>query len=417
MTTIDLSDFEGFWAKPLDYRHAAFDELRARPGLPFFEEPEFGSLPRGRGYYAVTKMDDILFASRNPGTFISGKGNATPVDMPEEFLGQSMISMDDPRHARLRRIVSRGFTNKKIKSLHDNVAQVAKEIVDEVIDRGEVDAVEDIAAKLPLRIICDMMGVPEASQQFVFDQTNKMMGVQDPEYVPEGEDAFEALFKAVQELTNLLNGLAAERAENPTDDMISQLMTAEVNGEALTPDELAQFFILLTGAGTETTRNAIAWGIHLLTKHPEQREAWLADLDGVTPTAVEEIVRWTTPVIAQRRTIAEDAEPVELSGQLLVPGDKVMMYYWAANRDPKYFTDPAGFDVRRDPNPQIGYGGPGPHFCLGAHLARLEIGVMFRELLTRIPDLRSTAEPARLTSPMINGIKRLPVAFTPGGAR
>ncbi len=417
MTEIDLSDVEGFWARPLDYRHAAFDELRARPGLPFFEEPEFGSLPRGRGYYAATRMDDILFASRNPGTFVSGKGNATPVDMPPEFLDQSMISMDDPRHARLRRIVSRGFTAKVVKSLTDNVALAAKEIVDEVIDRGECDAVEDIAAKLPLRIICDMMGVPEANQQFVFDQTNKMMGVQDAEYVPEGEDAFEALFKAVQELTNLLHELAAKRVENPADDLISKLLTAEVNGEALTPAELAQFFILLTGAGTETTRNAITWGIHLLTRHPEQRDAWLADLDGVTPTAVEEIVRWTTPVIAQRRTVAEDADPIELGGQLLVPGDKVMMYYWAANRDPKHFEYPERFDVRRDPNPQIGYGGPGPHFCLGAHLARLEIGVMFRELLTRLPDLHSTGEPARLTSPMINGIKRLPVAFTAGGAR
>ncbi len=414
MTTIDLSDVDGFWDKPIEYRHAAFDELRIQPGLPFFAEPEFGSLPRGRGYYALTRLDDILYATRNPATFISGKGNGTAVDLPPEFLDQSMISMDDPRHARLRRIVSRGFTTKMVKSLTDNVTQVAKEIVDDVIERGECDAVEDIAAKLPLRIICDMMGIPEKHHQFVFDQTNKMMGVQDPEYVTEGDDAFGALFKAIQELTNFLHALAVQRAENPTDDLISKLLSAEINGEALTPAELAQFFILLTGAGTETTRNAITWGIHLLTENPEQREAWLSDLDGVTPTAVEEIVRWSSPVLFQRRTVAEDAEPVELGGQFLNPGDKVLMYYWAANRDPRHFEHPERFDVRRSPNPHIGYGSPGPHFCLGAHLARLEISVIFRQLLTRIPDIHATSEPVRLKSPLINGIKRLPVAFTPG---
>lgn len=414
MTEIDLSDVEGFWDKPIEFRHAAFDELRAQPGLPFFEEPEFGTLPRGRGYYAATRMDDILYATRNPATFISGKGNGTATDLPPEFLDQSMISMDDPRHARLRRIVSRGFTNKMVQSLTGNVTQVAKEIVDAVIERGECDAVEDISAKLPLRVICDMMGIPEKHHPFVFDQTNKMMGVQDPEYVTEGDDAFGALFKAIQELSNLLSELAEERAQHPGDDLISKLISAEVKGESLTPAELAQFFILLTGAGTETTRNAITWGIHQLTENPEQREIWLADLDGVTPTAVEEIVRWSSPVLFQRRTVAEDAEPIELGGQLLVPGDKLLMYYWAANRDPKHFEHPERFDVRRNPNPQIGYGGPGPHFCLGAHLARLEISAMFRELLTRVPDIHATAEPVRLKSPLINGIKRLPVAFTPG---
>jgi cytochrome P450 len=259
-----------------------------------------------------------------------------------------------------------------------------------------------------------MMGIAEKHHKFVFDQTSKMMGVQDPEYVTEGDDAFGALFKAIQELTNFLQALAEQRAENPTDDLISKLLSAEINGEALTPAELAQFFILLTGAGTETTRNAITWGIHLLTENPEQREAWLSDLDGVTPTAVEEIVRLSSPVMFQRRTVAEDAEPVELGGQLLNPGDKVLMYYWAANRDPRHFEHPERFDVRRSPNPQIGYGAPGPHFCLGAHLARLEISVMFRELLTRIPDIYATSGPVRLKSPLINGIKRLPVAFTPG---
>ncbi|MFG1779634.1 cytochrome P450 [Micromonospora sp. NPDC049048] len=409
---IDLSDND-FWTESIEYRHAAFEALRAQPGLPFFASPEFGSAPRGRGYYALTRMDEILFVSRNPATFISGKGNVA-MDLPVEFLEQSLITMDDPRHARLRRIVSRGFTTKAIAALTDNVTLMAKDIVDEVVERGECDAVAEISAKLPLRVICTMMGIPDSQQQFVFEQTNAMLGVQDPEYVGEQDDAMLAMNKASQELANLMHELAAHRATNPADDLISKLLNAEINGEALTPSELTHFFILLTGAGTETTRNAITWGIHLLTKFPEQREAWLSDIDGVTPTAVEEIVRWCSPVISQRRTVAEDAEPMEIAGQPLGPGDKVVMFYWAANRDPRYFEKPESFDVRRSPNPQVGYGGPGPHFCLGAHLARLEINVMFRELLTRIPDIHATGEPARLKSPLINGIKRLPVAFTPG---
>lgn len=412
LDAVDLSDND-FWTKPLEYRHAVFNALRAQPGLPHFASPEFGSAPRGRGYYALTRMDDVLAVSRNPSVFISGKGNVA-MEVPAEFLDQSLITMDNPRHARLRRIVSRGFTMKAVTALMDNASQMAKQIVDEVVERGECDAVVDISAKLPLGIICNMMGIPDSQQQFVFEQTNVMLGVQDPEYVGEQNDAMLAMSVASQELADLMHELATLRAKNPTDDLISKLLSAEVNGEALTPSELAHFFILLTGAGTETTRNAISWGIQLLTQSPEQREAWLSDIDGVTPTAVEEIVRWSSPVISQRRTVAEDAEPVKLAGQLLGPGDKVLMFYGAANRDPNYFVHPEGFDVRRSPNPHVGYGGPGPHFCLGAHLARLEISVMFRELLIRIPDIHATGEPARLKSPLINGIKRLPVAFTPG---
>ena len=208
--------------------------------------------------------------------------------------------------------------------------------------------------------------------------------------------------------------LGRHRVENPTDDVTSALVNAEIDGERLTPDELASFFILLVVAGNETTRNAISWGLHLLTEHPEQRAVWLADIDGVTPTAVEEIVRWASPVIYMRRTLAVDAV---LGGQQMSEGDKVALFYWAANRDPAHFRDPDAFDVRRSPNPHVGFGGAGPHFCLGAHLARREMSVMFRELLTRVPDIAATAPPQRLTSMFINGIKHLPVAFTPGGAR
>jgi cytochrome P450 len=218
-----------------------------------------------------------------------------------------------------------------------------------------------------------------------------------------------ALLQAGNELAELMRDLGRHRIENPTDDVTSALVNAEIDGEKLTPDELASFFILLVVAGNETTRNAITWGLKLLTDHPEQQAAWLADLDGVTPTAVEEIVRWASPVIFMRRTLSVDAV---LGGRSLSAGDKVLLFYWAANRDPAHFTDPDAFDVRRTPNPHVGFGGPGPHFCLGAHLARREMSVMFRELLTRVPDIRATAEPRRLRSMFINGIKEMPVELS-----
>ncbi|GAA5146581.1 cytochrome P450 [Pseudonocardia eucalypti] len=413
--TLDLSDIAGFWTRSIEERHAAFNELRESAELPFFSPPVVEHMEPGRDYYALTKLDDIVTASRTPAIYNSEPNatgpNETPVEL-NEFFG-SMINMDDPRHARLRRIVSRGFTPKMLDALSDNVSRIATEIVDDILERGEADAVTDIAAKLPLTIICDMMGIPESQHKFVFDHTNVILGAQDPEYVADG-NFFGALLQSGMELAQLVRELGAQRAKNPTGDLTSALLNAEVDGESLTPEELASFFILLVVAGNETTRNAISWGIQLLTENPDQRALWLADLDKRTPGAVEEIVRWASPVIYMRRNLAE---PAVLSGQRLDAGDKVLMFYWAGNRDPRHFEAPERFDILRSPNPHIGFGGPGPHFCLGAHLARREIKVMFRELLTRIPDIHATAPPRRLQSMFINGIKELPVAFTAGGAR
>jgi cytochrome P450 len=410
----DLSDI-GFWTAPIAERAAAFAVLREHEPVPFFPEPDIG-LPRGPGFWALTRLADVVEASRNAGVFVSGKGATNVVDQPAEFreFYGSMINMDDPRHARLRRIVSRGFTPRRLADLTDEVQRTARAIVDDVIDQGECDAVGAISARLPLKIVCDMMGVPASQYGFVFDRSNIILGPNDPEYVAETDNIIGALLQAGHDLAELMRDLGRHRVENPTDDVTSALVNAEIDGERLTPDELASFFILLVVAGNETTRNAISWGLHLLTEHPEQRAVWLADLDGVTPTAVEEIVRWASPVIYMRRTLAVDAV---LGGQQMREGDKVALFYWAANRDPEHFPDPDAFDVRRSPNPHVGFGGAGPHFCLGAHLARREMTVMFRELLTRVPDIAATAPPQRLKSMFINGIKRLPVAFTPGGAR
>jgi cytochrome P450 len=416
---IDLSDLM-FWGRPLEEREGAFKTLREQRPLAFFAEPEILGLtsvqiPRGPGYYAVTRHADVLEASRQPELFCSGKGATSQFDMPEAFLEffGSMINLDDPRHARLRRIVSAAFTPKMIKTFEEQVQASAAQIVDEVIDKGECDFVTEVAARLPLKIICDMMGVPESDYDFVFTRSNTILGATDPEYVPEGGDIAQALLTGGAELAQMVSELGQQRMKEPTDDLTSALVNANVDGEHLNEAELGSFFILLVVAGNETTRNAIGHGMKLLTDNPDQRKLWAEDFDGVAPTAVEEIVRVASPVIFMRRTATQDTT---LGGQPVKEGDKFILYYWSANRDEGVFDDPYRFDVRRDPNPHVGFGGPGPHFCLGAHLARREITVMYRELFRRIPDMEASGEPARLLSGFINGIKHLPVTFTPGGA-
>jgi cytochrome P450 len=317
-----------------------------------------------------------------------------------------MINMDDPRHAKIRRIVSRAFSPRMIQRFEDQVQAVADQIIEEVVAKGAGDFVADVAARLPLKIICDMMGIPESGYKTVFDNSNIILGGGDAEFLPENDEEYALkLLQAGQTLKDLVEDLGRHRRENPSDDLVSALVNANIDGESLTDQELGSFFILLVVAGNETTRNAIAHGLKLFTVHPDQRELLLADFETRLPGAVEEIVRYASPVIWMRRTVTRDTE---LNGHEFKEGDKVLLYYWSGNRDESVFTDPEVFDITRDPNPHIGFGGPGPHFCLGAHLARREIGVMFRELFRHVPDIRSTAPPDRLLSSFINGIKRLP---------
>jgi cytochrome P450 len=249
------------------------------------------------------------------------------------------------------------------------------------------------------------MGIPASEYRFVFDRTNIILGAGDPEYVADFADIVPATLQAGQELVSLVEDLVRVRKEHPTDDLTSALVHAEVDGEKLTPTEIGSFFVLLVAAGNETTRNAISHGMKALCDHPDQRAAWSKDFAALAPTAVEEIVRWASPLIHFRRTATRDTE---LSGQKIRAGEKVVMFYSSANRDEAVFAEPYRFDVRRQPNDHVGYGGPGPHFCLGAHLARREITVMFRELFRRLPDLQITGEPSYLLSFFINGIKHLP---------
>ncbi len=411
---IDLSDL-AFWQRPMAEREGAFATLREERPVSFHEEPDLEIIPRGPGYWALALHDDILTASRTSEVFCSGKGSNIG-DMPEPFLEffGSMINMDDPQHARLRRIVSRGFTPGRLASLEENVRVAAREIVDEVADKDTCDFVTDIAAALPLRIICEMMGIPESQYGFVFDRTNIILGAGDPEYVPDIMQAIPALLSAGSELNQLFVEIADARRKTPTDDLTSILVNAELEGERLSDRELASFFVLLVVAGNETTRNAISHGMKALCDYPEQRAIWQADFEAIAPTAVEEIVRWATPVIHFRRTATRDTE---LSGQKIAAGDKVVLFYCSGNRDERAFTDPFRFDVRRTPNEHVGFGGPGPHYCLGAHLARREISVIFRELFNRLPNLQISAEPEKLWSNFIHGIKHMPCEIHPGQRR
>ncbi|HTZ93142.1 MAG TPA: cytochrome P450 [Streptosporangiaceae bacterium] len=407
---IDLSLIE-FWSQPLEGRHADFAKLRALGKPPYFEVPEGPFSTPGDGYYAFVSHADVSAASRQPELFSSARGATSIEDLPAEFNEYfgSMINMDDPRHARLRRIVSRAFTPKMIKKFEEDVQRTAAGIVDELLETGPCDFVQHVSARLPLKIICEMMGIGDEHYDMVMRNTNIILSGADPEFISENMDeAVTQLLTSGKDLADLVTEIAADRAANPRDDVITALASANIDGEQLTPAELGSFFILLVVAGNETTRTAISHALNLLTKHPDQRELLMADLEARLPGAVEEIVRFASPVIFMRRSVARDCT---LNGHDYREGDKAVLFYWAANRDDSVFTDPGRFDITRSPNPHVGFGAAGPHFCLGAHLARREITAMLRELLSRVPSIRASAEPDRLLSSFINGIKHLPCEF------
>ena len=401
---IKLSD-PAFWLR--DDRDGCFAKLRAERPVSWHEELEYPGIPKGPGFWAATRYEDVWTVSRNPQLFISGKGSNI-ADLPielAEFFG-SMINMDAPRHTKLRLIVNRGFTPRMVAGVEGTVREKARKIINAVAEKGECDFVGEIAAALPLEIICDMMGIPPADYRRILELTNLILGVGDPEYAM----TIEELMAAGLELSQYAQELGRQRVDKPTHDITSALVNAEVDGERLTMQEFGSFFILLVVAGNETTRNAISHGMKALTDFPEERAKWTADFARVTPTAVEEIVRWATPVIHFRRTATADTV---LSGQEIHAGEKVVIWYNAANRDEAVFPEPYRFDVTREPNEHVGFGGGGPHFCLGANLARREIAVMFDELFRRLPDIEVSGPPAMLHSAFIHGIKRMPCRFTP----
>jgi cytochrome P450 len=409
---IDLSSWD-FWRRPRDEREGAFAMLRQERPMAFFPEGETSFSTPGAGYWAVTRYADVVEASRKPHIFQSAQGAPAIGDMTaelREFFG-SMIVMDDPAHQRLRGLVAKGFTPVHLRKVEADVQTAAKRVFNRVIERGQCDFVTDLAAPFPIEIICDMMGIPASQYDFVFEQTNIILGGADPEFIHNPAERNAEALQAGKALYALMDDLRRHRQKHPSNDITSALVHAEVDGDRLTNQEIGSFFILLTAAGNETTRNAISHGLKALCDHPDQRALWQQDFETHRETAVEEIVRWASPVIYMRRTTACDTE---LGGQPLRAGEKVVLYYNSANRDEAMFPEPYRFDLTRSPNLHVGFGGPGPHFCLGANLARREIEVFFRELFTRAPDLETTGEPDWLLSHFIHGIKHLPCRFTPG---
>ncbi|MCW2861611.1 MAG: cytochrome [Actinoallomurus sp.] len=381
-----------------------FRRLRRESPVYWHEDPA-RNVP---GFWAVTRYDDVVHVSRHPEVFSSH----VRTSMFEEFADEDislyqlmMLFMDPPQHTRQRSFVNRGFTPRMIKQLEEHIRDVGHRLIDEVVTRGEACFVRDIAAPFPLYVICELIGAPVEDRQQIFDWSNALIGFDDPDFASSAEHARDV--SAL--ILDYAHELAAQRRRQPRDDIATSLLEPDADGRRLGADEFAMFILLLIMAGNETTRNAASGGMLAFFQHPEQWRRLIGNR-GLLRTTADEIVRWVCPVNLFRRTALSDTE---LRGQRIAEGDKVVMFYSSANRDEDIFDDPYAFDVGRDPNPQIGFGGGGPHFCLGTHLARLELTVLFELLLDRMPDIRQAGEARRLRSNFINGIKEMPVRFTP----
>jgi cytochrome P450 len=386
--------------------HEMFATLRRE--APVFQHP----MPNGKHFWCVTRHDDLVTVNRDSKTFSSWLGGATlnmeadPANLATQRM--MMLNMDPPEHTKLRKIVNKGFTPRMIRNLSERLERDATAIVDSIIDRGECDFVPDVASELPLIAIAEFLGVPREDRKIIFDLSNRLIGFDDPEFQTSAEDAG----VAAMELYAFAQDLADTRRKEPKDDIVSALLHAEVDGHRLNDLEFNLFFLLLAVAGNETTRNAISHGMHALIEHPDQYQKLVAD-PGLLDSAVEEILRWSTPVMHFKRTTTMD---VTIHGVDIPAEEPILFWHMSANRDDAVFEDPFAFDIARDPNLHtlhVAFGGGGPHFCLGANLARAEIKVMFKEITSRIPDMQLAAPPRRLRSNFINGIKEMRVEWSP----
>jgi cytochrome P450 len=410
---LDISS-HAFWSLPPAEREPAFAELRRDRPLSWHRPAETELLPDedDPGFWALVTHADIVAVSRDAQTWGSGMqyGGVMLENVPEDMLeaAHSILSMDAPRHAKQRKAIASVFTPRRVRTIEEQIRGQARGIVDDLVagGSGEVDLVERVASRLPMWTISEMIGIEEADRERVARAANAMVSWNDPEFIGDG-DPMGVLLESLMTLHQASFALADARRTRPADDLMSALVQAEVEGVRLTDEDIASFFVLLCVAGNDTTRQTTSHAALALDRHPDQRALLLADFAGRIGTAVEEFVRWASPVLTFRRTARHDTE---IRGQHIAEGEKAVMFYLSGNRDPSVFPRPEQFDVTRDPNPHVGFGGGGPHFCLGSHLARMQLRSLFDELLHRLPEL-TVGEPEYLAGNFINGIKRLPVTL------
>jgi cholest-4-en-3-one 26-monooxygenase len=405
---VDLAGFDPTNPDLLAVRmpHEELLALRRTAPVRWIEQPDPGSRAgfNDTGFWALSKHADVAAVSKdhaNYSTYENGVIIRFAPEMTREELEQTrflLINHDSPEHTKLRRIISRAFTPRGVSSMHDWLKDCADKIVGGALEKESGNFVEDIAAELPLQAIAQLLGVPQEDRGKLFEWSNQMMSYDDPDVAGDQQVAF-------MEILGYSMALADERRRNPQDDIITKLVTADIDGEHLTDDEFGFFVVLLAVAGNETTRNAITHGMKAFLDNPDQWELYKNERPA---TAVDEIVRWATPVTVFQRTAIND---VEIGGQQVRAGQRVGLLYASANYDDDVFEDPFTFDITRDPNPHVGFGGHGAHYCIGANLARLEIKLVFDALADRDPNLRLLGEPAKLRSGWINGVKDLPVAY------
>ncbi len=415
--SLDVSTL-AFWAQSSDDREKVFAELRrARPVS--WQAPVQSMLmpdPDDPGFWAITRHADIRRISRDHEVFSSSAeeyGGVMLDLMPPDVLEatSSILMMDNPRHGLIRRLISSAFTPRRIALIEDQIASQAKQIVDDLLTadhQGGADFVQLVSARLPMWTVSEMVGIDPELREEVTRAANDLVCWNDAEQIDVDGDNLMVMLNAMGILHNAAFDLCDKRRAQPADDVISALVAAEVEGQRLTDEDIAAFFCLICVAGNDTTRQTTSIAMKALCDFPDQRALLMADFDGVIGTAVDEFVRWASPVMTFRRTARVDTE---ISGQPILAGDKVLLLYPSGNRDEAVFPDPYRFDVTRADNDHVGFGGGGVHYCLGAHVAKVQLRSIFRELLTRVPDL-DVGEPDHLVSNFIHGIKRMPCTFS-----
>ena len=407
----DISSLE-FWSGTAKDREKVFAELRANRPISWHRPVKNGMFedPNDQGFWAVVRHADLVEVTRRPGDFLSGKG-ITFESLPLEVLdaAQGFIAMDPPRHTKIRRLMAAAFTPKQLARIDDHIVANSRRIVDDIAAKGEVDFVKEVAALVPMNNICDMVGIPEEHRRTVAYESQFADGWRDPRLL-QGAEPLARVFQTVTTVHGIAHELIAARRSKPENDLMTAMVQAEVDGERLTDDDIASIFALLIIAGNDTTRQSIAHGLKALTDFPEQRAWLMEDLDGRMTMAIEEIIRWATPIMTFRRTAAHDTE---LGGHHITEGDKVIMFYSSANMDTEVFDHPEQLILSRHPNKHVAFGGGGIHHCLGAQLARRQLAATFRELLTRLPDIHVVGEPELGTGNFFHTVMSMTAEFTP----